>query len=272
MNLWLYQHRIPQPPMARCPRTIAASMIAMLAWTSIAAAADAPPVAAYDRDADDHQFTIFMQQGGWCWFQDPRAIVHDGHLLIGSVQGNGLGPARLGVYDLEHQRRLASFVVRDQFDRDDHNSPVFDSQGHPHIGYSLYLSNSDHRYRIASWDGRQWIDRDVAFAGTCLYQRESSYTGLITLDPIDPTVVVISTDVDPSTGTDHGGHHEIYRATVRLHDDVHSIAWQAVTRDSPVGNIRPVILRNGEQRVVLWNRGEFLTFTNYQLDTIGFIE
>lgn len=50
-------------------------------------------------------------------------------------------------------------------------------------------------------------DREVAFAGTCLYPRESSYTGLITLDPEDAQSVYISTDVDPSTGVSTGGTH-----------------------------------------------------------------
>lgn len=425
--------------------------------------------ASYDRAADPHTFTVFMEEGGWCWYQDPRAIVHKGHLIIGSVQGTGSGPALIGIYDLSRGKRLGSFVARDNFDRDDHNSPVFyprpdgsvlamyarhgreqvhyyrisdrqnylewgkemrieypdflgkkpdgvtymnlfhmsaegklycffrglefnpclvtsadqgrtwegathfirseikgrhrpyvryagnsvdrihlsftdahprnfgnsiyyalfragkfykadgtfikdlklngpllpsqadlvfqgggqfdggkhglsasnsawtssmvyDADGHPHIGYSYYLSNTDHRYRIASWDGSKWIDRQVAYAGKCLDDRESSYTGLITLDPVDPSVVFISTDVDPTSGTDSGGQHEIYRAQVGGSDDVDSIEWDAVTQNSPVRNIRPVILRDGDKRVVLWNRGDFVTFVNYQLDTVGFVE
>ncbi|MEM6771954.1 MAG: glycoside hydrolase family 88 protein, partial [Bacteroidota bacterium] len=61
-----------------------------------------------------------------------------------------------------------------------------DAVGNPHVGYSLYLSNDDHRYRIASWDGKQWNDREIAYAGKCLYQRESSYTGLMAFDPTNP--------------------------------------------------------------------------------------
>jgi hypothetical protein len=152
------------------------------------------------------------------------------------------------------------------------SSMALDSAGHPHIGYTLYLSNDDHRYRIASWDGRKWNDREVAFGGKCLYPREASYTGLITLDPADPTVVFISSDVNPADGQDLGGTHEIYRAKVGAEDDVTTIQWKAVTRHSDVRNIRPVILREGNQRVVLWNRGEFKTYTDYRLDTVGFVE
>lgn len=423
-------------------------------------------VVQYDRASDQHSHSVFMREGGWCWFQDPRAIIHQGMLLMGSVQGNASGPALVGVYDLEKRQSLGNALMQDNFMRDDHNSPVFyvrpddsvlamyalhgknkthyyrvskvgdplkwgeemryehdyphadtvtymnlcsipsegklynffrgieynpsfitstdhgeswgeptqlikdevkgrhrpyaryvsdgvdsvhiaftdahprsygnsiyytafrkggfykadgrnikdlkqggplrpseaelvyqgsgeqrqgghgqsaprsawtssivlDENEHPHIGYSLYLSNSDHRYRIASWDGSKWVDREVAFAGKCLYTKESSYTGLIAIDPGDPTTVLISTDVDPSNGEDGGGKHEIYRAKIRLQDDIRSIQWTAVTSDSPVRNLRPMIVRGEGYRVFAWLRGEFQSFTNYQLDVVGEVE
>jgi len=437
-----------------------------LALVTLMTNAQAEP-AAYDRNADDHHFTVFMQHGGWCWYQDPRAIVHDDKLFIGSVRGNGDGPAYVGVYDLNADQPVGIAEMNPSFDRDDHNSPVFyarpdgsilavyarhhrdafhrqrvskpgeplkwseekrykrvspnpsdnvtymnlfflndeqrlynfyrgidfnptlvtstdhgqtwsqpihffanevggrhrpypryasngkdtiyvsisdahprafgnsiyyfqfrdgkyfkadgteiksltndgplrpsetemiyrgamtrekpagfesvpnaawtsdiavDPHGRPHIAYSVYLSNDDHRYRIASWDGKKWLDREVAYAGRCLYPRESSYTGLIALDPVDPNVVLISTDVDPKTGKDRGGKHEIYRAKIDPADDVSTINWQPVTKNSPVRNIRPMILRDDNRRIILWQRGDFRTFTNYDLDTVGFIE
>ena len=423
--------------------------------------------AQYNRAADPHEFTVFMKDSGWCWYQDPRAIIHDGSLFIGSVKGNESGPARVGIYDLENGRPIRTVMMQDHFDKDDHNAPVFfarpdgsvlavyarhgreqvhyyrisdpkdwtkwgdemqidhtttlperdrvtymnlyemsaegklynfyrgfeynpsfitstdgglswgedthfiksevkgrhrpyaryagngtdtvyvsftddhprqfgnsiyyaefrggtfyrvdgtriknlnadgplrpseadlvyngsgkpgrgsdlsavgaawtaamnvDRQGYPHIGYTLYLSNTDHRYRLASWDGKKWIDREVAYGGKCLYDRESSYTGLIAMDPLDPGTVFISTDVNPSTGEDSGGTHEIYRAKIGLEDDLSTIKWTAVTKHSPVRNIRPIVLRDGDTRVVLWQRGDFQTYRNYDLDTVGFIE
>ncbi len=415
---------------------------------------------------DDHKFTVFARNTGWCWFQDPRVIAQNGKLFIGSVAGNGSGPATVGVYDLVQKQSIGTVTMQDNFSRDDHNSPVFhvrpdgsvlatyakhnrdkfhysrisdpsdplkwsdevkhqrtspnpkdrvtymnlyelddekrlynfyrginfnptfvtstdhgktwsepvhffkneggqrnrpyarysgngkdsiyvsvtdahprvygnsiyyfefregnfykadgtviknlatdgplspreaervyqgsgisrggpgksaanaawtssitvDGKGHPHIGYTLYISNEDHRYRIASWDGEKWHDREVAYAGNCLYTNESSYTGLITLDPSDPSVVFISTDVDPKTAKEIGGKHEIYRAKVGVTDDIHSIVWEAVTQNSPVCNIRPVIVRDGDNRIVLWNRGEFRTYADYDLDAVGFVE
>ena len=419
----------------------------------------------YDRAADPHGFTVFMQEGGWCWYQDPRAIIQHKKLYLGGVRGNDSGAAYVGVYHLKRGKALGKVLMQDQFEHDDHNAPVlyarpdgrtlaiyarhhtdhdhyyriskprkalqwgdemtythdypkagkvtymnlfylkeedklynfyrgiefnpsfitstdqghtwgepthfiaselegthrpygryagdgvntihisftdghprkfgnniyyaafrqgkfyrangefikdlkkdgplrpseaelvfkgsgkpgslvdlsapesawtssisFDHQGNPHIGYTLYLSNQDHRYRIAAWDGDKWIDREVAYGGTCLYDRESSYTGLITLDPEDPGFVVISTDVDPSTGKDLGGKHEIYKAWVERTDDVHSIQWEAVTQNSPVRNIRPVIARGEGYRVLAWLRGDFRTYTSYQLDVVGEVE
>lgn len=416
--------------------------------------------------ATNVELKTFMEGAGWCWYQDPRAIVHGGNLFIGAVVGNGTGAARVGVYDLVNDQPLGNVLMQDHFNRDDHNSPVFhvrkdgsvlatyakhnsnkfhysrisdptnplnwsaemkherispnpqdrvtymnlyamedegklynfyrgiefnptfvtstdegktwaepvhffknevggrhrpyaryagngsdtvyvsitdahprvygnslyyfefrdgnyykadgtliknlatdgallpseaekvfvgseqkrggkggsasrsawtssiaiDSKGYPHIGYTLYLSNEDHRYRIASWDGQQWYDREVAYAGNCLYMNETSYTGLIALDPVDPSVVFISTDVNPNTGEDLGGQHEIYRANVTILENISTIEWEAVTTQSAVSNLRPAVLREGDQRIVVWNRGMFNTYVDYDLDAVGFVE
>lgn len=414
---------------------------------------------------EDASISVLMKQGGWCWYQDPRVIIHGEKLLIGSVEGNGSGNAVVGVFDLKAKRPMGRTVVHEDFDRDDHNAPVFyarpdgsvltvytrhnrnkthnyrisavgdplawgeelayrhdypdasnvtymnlfpmqkegklynffrgiqfnpsfitstdhgttwnepthfiqseldgrhrpyaryagngtdtvhvcftdghprdfgnsiyyaafregnffrvdgtliknlkadgplrpgeaeliykggggpgrggslsalqsawtssiaiDSKGLPSIAYTLYISNTDHRYRIAQYDGSRWIDREVARAGGCLYDRESSYTGLIALDPLDPSTVVISTDVDPKTGVSSDGKHEIYRAKVGINDDVETIRWESVTRDSRMRNIRPVIVRDQDTRVIAWLRGTFNTYTDYRLDVVGIVE
>lgn len=441
-------------------------MLAILIVTGRVPRGLAEDQAAYDRSADQHRYIVFMQEGGWCWYQDPRAILHNGKLFIGAAQGNGSGDARVGIFDLKLRKQLGTVTLHAEFDHDDHNCPVFyarpdgsvlaiyarhnrdrfhysrwsqpgnplkwskeirheqvmpnandkvtymnlhelknekklylffrginfnptfvtsedhgrswsqpvhffedeiggrhrpyacyagngkdtihvcitdahprdfgnsiyyfafrqgsyfradgklikhlqtggplhpseveriyqgsgkpgrgvalsapnaawtssiavDRDGHPHIGYTVYLSNTDHRYRIASWNGHRWIDREVAYGGKCLYDRESSYTGLITLDPVDPRFALISTDVNPGTGKNDGGLHEIYRAIIGPNNDIKSIKWLPVTKDSPVRNIRPIIIRDGQLRVMMWNRGDFRTYTNYQLDTVGLIE
>ena len=427
-------------------------------WACLPVLAE-PPVPSPGAD----HLTAFMEDGGWCWFQDPRAIIHDGKLIIGGISSSGDVVA--GVYDLKKETPLGRAVLHEAFQKDDHDCPVFhvrrdgrvlavyalhgnnrihyyrisepgsllnweeerrfehdypdsgtvtymnlyelrdegklynffrgiennpsfitssnggqtwgepthliedelpgrqrpyarytsngrdtiyvsftdahprqygnsiyfaafrngrffradgtlikdlrkdgplkpseaervfqggggsgqgvsrsadrsawtssiavDKEGRPHIAYSLYLSNGDHRYRIASWNGKQWVDREVAYGGKCLYDRESSYTGLISLDPSDPGTVVISTDVNPATGNELGGCHEIYRASVSLADDIHSIRWAPLTADSKARNIRPMIVVGNGYRVILWLRGDFTTYTDYRLDVVGLVE
>lgn len=411
--------------------------------------------------------SVFMKNSGWCWYQDPRAIIHNDQLVIGGVEGNGKGAAAVGVYDLKAGKILGRTVVHPAFDRDDHNSPVFhirpddslltvyarhgrdklhryrisepddylswseektfdhayptagnvtymnlyhlseeerlynffrgisfnpsfitsddhgetwgnpthliaselkgrhrpyarycsdgvatvhisftdghprdfgnsiyyaafrdgqffradgsrikslekdgplrpseaervfqggggdkrgnhlsaeraawtaaiavDADGRPHIGYTCYLSNTDNRYRLASWDGKKWVDREVARGGQCLYDREASYTGLITLDPMNPKRVVIATDVHPTTGEDVSGTHEVYQTTIATDDDISSLSWKPLTANSPEGvrNIRPMVLHTDSYRIILWQRGSFKTYTHYELDTVGLVE
>lgn len=144
-----------------------------------------------------------------------------------------------------------------------------DARENPHIGYTLYLNNDDHRFRIASWDGAQWIDREIAYAGKCLYPRESSYTGLMAFDPRDPTRVFISTDVNPSTGRDLEGTHEIFSADVKLNDSTASIQWNPLTANSEERNLRPIVVAGEGYKVLLWLQGPWNTYKDYNSDVVG---
>ncbi|WP_298472418.1 glycoside hydrolase family 88 protein [uncultured Maribacter sp.] len=146
-----------------------------------------------------------------------------------------------------------------------------DKNNNPHMGYSLYLSNDDHRFRIASWNGEKWIDREIAYGGKCLYTMESSYTGLMAFDPEDVSRVYISTDVNPSTGEDLGGLHEIYTAKINMNDDVSTINWEAVTSKSKYRNIRPIVVAGEGHKVLLWLNGPWNSFVNYKADVKGIV-
>lgn len=141
-----------------------------------------------------------------------------------------------------------------------------DAAGNPHVGYSLYLSNDDHRYRIASWDGNRWVDREIAYAGHCLYTAESSYTGLFAFDPGDPTRVFISTDVDPCTGKELGGRHELFTAVIGPKDDIGSIRWSPLTGGSSWDNIRPMVVAGDGYKVLVWLNGPWSTYVDYEVD------
>lgn len=412
------------------------------------------------------EITTFMKDGGWCWYQDPRAIINNGKLIIGGVSGES-GDIKIGIYDLVENEQLGSVVLHKNFQADDHDAPAFyirpdgsilavyakhgnepihyysisspdnylewsepkkfihdynsknkgvtymnlyymenekllynffrdgpnfnpafitsadhgetwggethlltdglegrnrpyarylqrDSntigisftEGHPRnygnslfyadfkngsffnvdgskikdladgplspsetgkiykgsgirtdgkkdssavnsawtaaiakdkndrpiLGYTLYLNNKDHRYRMASWNGKDWIDREVAFAGECLYPIESSYTGLLAFDPSDSRNVFISTNADPSTGKDLGIYNEIYSAVINNHDSIESIKWKAITSDSNYQNIRPIAVSGEGYTVLLWlGDGPWKTYTDYKVNVIGLI-
>ncbi len=146
-----------------------------------------------------------------------------------------------------------------------------DKNNKPHIGYSLCVNNEDHRFRIASWNGEKWMDREIAYAGKSLYTLESSYTGLMAFDPTDVTQVYISTDVDPSTGKDTGGLHEIYTAKIGMEDDISTIKWKPITKDSPYRNIRPIVVADEGHKVLLWLNGQWGSFFNYNVDVKGMV-
>lgn len=146
---------------------------------------------------------------------------------------------------------------------------VNDSEGNPHIGYTVYNSQADHRFRLNTWDGEKWNDREIAYAGRCLYFTESSYTGLMAIDPTDPEMIYISTDANPTTGELTGGKHEIYKARVTEADDISTIKWEAVTSNSYHRNIRPIIVAKDGYKVLLWLNGPWSTFTDYDVDVVG---
>lgn len=434
----------------------AASVFAMGSPSSAAWTAAAKPGA---------EFTTFMTDTGWCWYQDPRVIINNGKLVLGGISGQS-GDVRVGIYDLESEQVNGATVLHSAFQRDDHNAPAFyvqpdgcllavyaqhgkekihhyrisepndylkwgphqeyhhtyedkrgstymnlytmkdegllycffrdgqhfnpafitsadegatwgnyqhfithdiggrqrpyarylqrdentvgisftdghprqygnslyyadfhdgafyrvdgtkikdlaagplrtgeaekiytgsevsewkgqthsvsnsawtaaiaqDKKNRPHIGYTVYHTHDNHHYRVASWTGKKWNDRQIAFGGKCLYEIESSYTGLLTFDPDNPERVYISTDVNPSTGEFTGGVHEIYTAQVGPNDDVTTIKWQAITAGSKYKNIRPIVVAGSGYKVLTWlGNGPWEHFCKYQTDAIGVI-
>lgn len=151
-----------------------------------------------------------------------------------------------------------------------------DAQGRPYTGYSVQVDNDpeDLRYRYALWDGTSWNDHHMAFAGSSLYAKEADYSGLIALHPDNRSTVYISADAHPATGkpllskADGKRHYEIFCG--RTPDGGVSWKWSPVTRNSEVDNIRPVVPRwKPDRTILLWLRGTYLTYKDYDLDVVG---
>ncbi|WP_209388406.1 BNR-4 repeat-containing protein [Rhodohalobacter sp. SW132] len=173
------------------------------------------------------------------------------------------------------------------FEGDEENIPWtsdirIDADGHPYIAYSVTKDRirtgeggMDHRYRYARWDGEQWNDYEIAYAGTRLYANEDEYTGLIVLDPDDPDIVYISTDVQPESGepliSESTGEpqYEIFKGSTS--DSGENWNWEAITEHSAEDNIRPYITSDGSDRALLWLRGEYRTYTDYSLEIVGYV-
>jgi len=120
----------------------------------------------------------------------------------------------------------------------------------------------DHRFDYARWDGSRWRVHEIAYAGTRLYAGEDDYTGLAALDPHNPDVIYISTDADPVTGkplvsvADGQRHHELFRGTTR--DFGATWQWEAITANSDVDNLRPIVPKWKDTRTALvWMRGSY---------------
>ncbi|MEJ2502266.1 MAG: BNR-4 repeat-containing protein [Gemmatimonadota bacterium] len=136
---------------------------------------------------------------------------------------------------------------------------------------------NDLRYRHGRWDARAgtWREAEIAYAGTHLYDGENHYAGGITLDPRDTDTVFLSADVDPATG-EPTDHYQIYRGH-RNDGDGHgtsaSWTWESLTPGAHEDHIRPFVPRGGgPHRVVLWLRGRYTTYLDFDTDVVALIE
>ena len=72
-------------------------------------------------------------------------------------------------------------------------------------------------------------------------------------------------------GPDGWRHYEIFEG--KSTDGGKTFAWQALTKNSTVDNIRPIIPAwTGDQRVVLWMRGSYTTYTDFDTQIVGVLQ
>ena len=151
-----------------------------------------------------------------------------------------------------------------------------DANGYPVAVYSTRISNDDHRYRFARFDGTTWHDCEIAYAGQCLYTAENDYVGLISFNPSDLNTVYMSTNADPVTGTplissaDGKRHWEVYRGFTD--NNGASFTWTPITANSTADNIRPNLPKWDSQNTALyWLQGTYTTYTNYNMQAVGYV-
>jgi len=71
--------------------------------------------------------------GAWSWFMDPRAVVDDGKLIVGSVRAIGTfqsdasdprwGNVEIAVYNIA-AKKTATIVLHPHLEQDDHDAPA----------------------------------------------------------------------------------------------------------------------------------------------------
>jgi hypothetical protein len=160
-----------------------------------------------------------------------------------------------------------------------------DAQGRPYIAFSVRVPPAhappegkhwDHHYYYGYFDGTGWHVTFMAHAGSELYESEGDYTGLVALDPHNACRVFISTDVDPVTAKplissiDGKRHYEIFEG--RTSDNGTTWSWRALTANSEVNNIRPIVPNwKSAHTLLLWLRGTYTNYTNYDLNIVGTI-
>lgn len=73
------------------------------------------------------QLIVLDADGSWCWFQEERALISGGKLLVGSVSSGHLDPARRGdinllVHDIAAEKTRC-VELHDRLELDDHDVP-----------------------------------------------------------------------------------------------------------------------------------------------------
>ena len=48
--------------------------------------------------------------------------------------------------------------------------------------------------------------------------------------------------------------------------------WSAVTKNSEADNLRPIVVANSDYEVVLWLKGRYSSYRNYDLSVLALIE
>ncbi|MDR6986877.1 uncharacterized protein YfiM (DUF2279 family) [Paenarthrobacter nitroguajacolicus] len=131
------------------------------------------------------------------------------------------------------------------------------------------LDVDDHRLLYARFDGAGWELHPLAVAGPGLLPHEQDYTGLGAVDPNDLNRVYISTPVDPRTGVGTA-RYEIYCGMTS--DAGSGWVWEAVTEDSAVDNLRPMVVPGDPSvHAVCWFRGSMKSSQSYETEIVALI-
>lgn len=95
---------------------------------------------------------VFNPDTSWCWFQDERAIIDNGQLLLAGVSSEG--DVTVTVHHLA-TGKTAVHVLHPRLEADDHNAPALLvlPDGRYLVSYSKHGSDRFTRWRISERPG-----------------------------------------------------------------------------------------------------------------------
>jgi hypothetical protein len=117
---------------------------------------------------------------------------------------------------------------------------------------------SDHRYRYARWTGSAWwVDNEICTAGGPLYAGEPYYSGGVTVDKVDPSIVWASRKP--------GSQWEIYKYVTANN----GTSWTEtqITTGSADMQARPYC-PPGKSMRPLWWTGTYTSYTSFDTRVI----
>ncbi len=121
--------------------------------------------------------------------------------------------------------------------------------------------------------------RFIAHGGRGFYSSEDDYGGGVAIDPDNPNIIYISTNAaDPFELSDLSNvplatneRYEIWQGTTS--DGGLTFSWQQITSGSGADNLRPIVPANhGYERSVVWFRGTYTSYTNYDTEVVGLFQ
>lgn len=153
--------------------------------------------------------------------------------------------------------KYSNTVVDNSEERDWVWQIAMDKQGKPVI--AMVRINEDktkHAYYYARWTGQEWRKTFLANAGGHFHQTpniEKCYSGGMVIDPENPDIVYCSV---PEKGK-YGDVYEIMKYT--LDDNDRIVSKEAVTKNSPLNNVRPYLIPGSEKSPLrlTWMHGDY---------------
>jgi rhamnogalacturonyl hydrolase YesR len=108
-------------------------------------------------------FAEFTDDGGWCWFADPRAVSHGGNTFAGWVTEDG--SIQVGAFD-EKSSTVQVATLHAKLERDDHDNPglLVLPDGRllaiysEHCGHDMLARTTKKPGDISEWNAEQVLD------------------------------------------------------------------------------------------------------------------